>query len=153
MKNLHGKWNFGKTLVLGLAFASITSMNSYAHEVASCTTSGEKVISFWTRSISYMVSNLSSSNVDVEIKVFNLSGNRVTDFSGAGFNVVSGYFTQSPLLAPVTLGAGQTGTGVVDQFGFQEGTDYTGPVKVSWTSSSCLIEPLLVDVLGNVARF
>lgn len=101
---------------------------------------GENVISKWTANMSYLISNLSISDVNVEIKLIDNFGNRVTDFNSAGFSSLSGQFTQSPLADPAVLGASKTGGGVVTDFPFAERLDDVSPVKVSWTSSDCLTD-------------
>ena len=145
MKRLLGKWNKGRGLIVAAGLAMF-SFNSFAHE-GQCVTSKEVNIGHLLGLADpfIYVTNTSNSSVDVEVKVFDQDGVRLTEFPNIpSFKFTFGAnFTVNPFQQPATLGSQKTGYGLLSPE-----TARFGIVKVEWTSDTCLVDPIYVDSFG-----
>ena len=120
------------------------SANSIA---ATCSTSKEFQLPQWTKSSNesyrYFVSNISNSDIDIEIKLFDSDNDRYIESSEPGTQfIVASQFTSNPIESPARLLAGHTGNITINRIGANQ----WGTAKIIWQSEACLTEAIQVSV-------
>ena len=146
----------GSIAFSGMMFSEMSKADeasvNFAGMAPNCVTSKELSLPQWRigewASYDVVVSNVSATDVDVEVKVYDAEGVRIDASYSKPTEYRQVQFSSSPVTAPATLASGKTGSATVTILHSPLSSTY-GRATISWSSSSCLTEAIQVHALGN----